>query len=98
LPNYFIVLSDFELIAVSNSLYRRGKLIPEFVRPRESGSCPNLCHPCIAAPISFVAEPSGELKIVRLYTESRALAEVIAAGPAWWRPIVKCFPTTPRLT
>jgi hypothetical protein len=50
----------------------------------------NLCHPCITAPIGFVfAAGSKELKVLRLYSESESLAEVIAANPMWWTPTTK---------
>jgi hypothetical protein len=50
----------------------------------------NLRHPCIAAPIGFIfSSESRELKVVRLYSESASLAEVLSAKPAWWTATAK---------
>jgi serine/threonine protein kinase len=53
----------------------------------------NLRHPCIAAPIGFVFPiESGsrrELKIVRMYSESWSLLEVVVVNPTWWTSTVK---------
>jgi serine/threonine protein kinase len=53
----------------------------------------NLCHPCIFSPIGFIFGSdltiSGELKIVRLYSEGSSLSEIISENPVWWTATAK---------
>jgi hypothetical protein len=53
----------------------------------------NLSHPCILSPIGFIfgrdLTISGELKIVRLYSEGSSLSEVISENPIWWTATAK---------
>jgi serine/threonine protein kinase len=53
----------------------------------------NLSHPCILSPIGFIFDPdsrvSGELKIVKFYSEGSSLSEVISENPIWWTSTAK---------
>jgi serine/threonine protein kinase len=70
------------------------KLFGEFDRDEgcEIEKWMNLTHPCIAAPFGFVLPTaSKELKIVRLYSRSGSLKDVLSARPLWWTPTAKAI-------
>jgi serine/threonine-protein kinase len=59
---------------------------------REIEKMMNVTHPCIAAPFGFVLPTaSKELKIVRLYTRSGSLKDVLSGRPFWWTPTAKAI-------
>jgi hypothetical protein len=68
----------------------KSQLLKSDVIQNEIGKILSLRHPCIASPIAFVF-PSGSenLRIVRLYSDSGSLAEVLRTKPVWWTVTAK---------